>query len=134
MRRLGLATAIDLDNVERLIYDGEDEDEVLTVTSSAGGGVLDFFFDLDQDGTFGNNAIEVYTATLTGGTQSVPVFLPFLTPGGDTFARFRISTAGGLGPRGQAADRPRRECSRARDQPAHDGGLVGAGGLAQGSR
>ena len=33
----GLATAIDLDNIERLIYDGENEGETLTITSAAGG-------------------------------------------------------------------------------------------------
>lgn len=96
--------------------DGADEDGVtqveplvagttveLAVTSSPGGGQLDYFFDFDGLGGFGNNPNEVFSTTLSGGTQSVFVTIPAGAVS-DTFARFRISTAGGLGPVGPAAN------------------------------
>ena len=95
--------------------DGADEDGVslieplvagttvdLSVTASSAG-VLDYFFDFDDTGGFGNQANEVFTANLSAGTQTVPVTIP-AGADGDTFARFRISTIGGLGPGGAAAD------------------------------
>ncbi len=66
--------------------------------------VLDYFFDFDQDGVFGNNANEVLTTNLVPGTQDIPVTVPLNAALGTTFARFRISSAGGLGPAGPAAD------------------------------
>ena len=38
----------------------------ILVTSSAGGGKLNYFFDFDGTGGFGNNANEVFSATLAG--------------------------------------------------------------------
>ncbi len=94
--------------------DGADEDGVkflsplvagttvnIQVTSSAGGGQLDYFFDFDGVGGFGNNPNEIFSATLSGGTQLLPVTIPAGAVS-NTYARFRISTAGGLGPVGPA--------------------------------
>ena len=91
--------------------DGSDEDGVhfgdlmfaglsaeIEVTSSPGGGVLDFFFDFNANGLFGDVPSEVFQATLAGGTETVPINVPADAATGTTYARFRISSAGGLGP------------------------------------
>jgi hypothetical protein len=75
----------------------------IQVTSSAGGGQLNYFIDFDQDGTFGNNANEAFSANLSGGTEMISVAVPAAAIGGQTFARFRISSAGGLGATGLSA-------------------------------
>ena len=97
--------------------DGADEDGVIFieplvaggtarifVTSSAGGGVLNSFFDFDASGGFGNNANEAFETVLTGGTEIVSIAVPANAVAGPTFARFRLSSAGNLGPKGAAAD------------------------------
>lgn len=97
--------------------DGDDEDGIVwieplvagttasvAVYASPSGGVLNYFFDFDGQGGFGNRSDEVFAATLVGGWNVVPVAVPADAVAGDTFARFRISSAGGLGPRGAAAD------------------------------
>ncbi len=97
--------------------DGADDDGVLfrqiwmpdttveiEVTSSPGGGQLDFFVDFDGDGVFGNHENEVFHATLTGGTETLLVDVPANAVTGVTYARFRISSAGNLGPLGLAYD------------------------------
>ncbi|MBU6175158.1 MAG: hypothetical protein KGQ60_15215, partial [Planctomycetes bacterium] len=70
--------------------------------SSAGGGVLDYFFDFDGNGVFGNQPNEIFSATLSGGTQQVNVTIPSNSVTTSTYARFRISQSGGLGPTGLA--------------------------------
>ena len=87
--------------IEPLVYGTTSN---IQVTSSPGGGVLDYFFDFDGDGTFGNNPNEVFSAALSGGTETIPVMIPSVVGPSNTFARFRISTSGGLGPLGMAAD------------------------------
>lgn len=95
--------------------DGNDEDGVrfinplvvgttvdVEVRSSSGGGQLNYFFDFDGVGGFGNISNEIFSVTLTGGTQLVSVIIPTSAVLA-TFARFRISTEGGLGPLGAAA-------------------------------
>ncbi|MFT5527684.1 MAG: hypothetical protein ACI9HK_005668, partial [Pirellulaceae bacterium] len=74
------------------------------VTSSVGGGQLNYFIDFDQDGSFGNNANEIFSASLSGGTETVPIAVPLSAVGGRTFARFRISSAGGLTATGLAGN------------------------------
>jgi hypothetical protein len=72
------------------------------VTST--GGVLNYFVDFDANGVFGNVANEVFSTTLTSGTQNVTFAIPASAVLGTTRARFRLSTAGGLGPTGLAND------------------------------
>ena len=74
------------------------------MTSSPGGGILDYFFDFDADGVFGNNINEVFRAELTGGTETVPVVVPAAASDGVTYARFRLSSAGELGPLSMGPD------------------------------
>jgi subtilisin-like proprotein convertase family protein len=97
--------------------DGEDEDGILWIEplvagttahigvySSPGGGVLDYFFDFDGVGGFGNQPNEIFAATLSGGWELIPVTVPAESVLGTTFARFRISSGGELGPLGEASD------------------------------
>ena len=53
---------------------------------------------------FGNNANEVFEQVLAGGTEVVSFAVPADAVAGTTFARFRLSSGGGLGPTGYAAD------------------------------
>jgi hypothetical protein len=73
------------------------------VTSTANGAILDYFFDFNADGDFLDPG-EAFSVVLNSATQSVPVTIPVSAVAGQTVARFRISTAGGLGPTGAAAD------------------------------
>ena len=97
--------------------DGSDEDGVhfgdlliigrtvdVNVTSSPGGGELDFFIDFNANGVFGDIPSEVFQATLSGGTETLQVAVPADAVLGTTYARFRISSAGGLGPMWMAPD------------------------------
>ncbi|MEL6104731.1 MAG: GEVED domain-containing protein [Planctomycetota bacterium] len=96
--------------------DGRDDDGVVftelllpgtssqvQVTASANG-VLDFFIDFDGDGTFGNNANEVFSQSVVAGSQNIAINVPLSAQAGTTFARFRLSTNGGAGPTGLALD------------------------------
>ncbi|MEM7582822.1 MAG: GEVED domain-containing protein, partial [Acidobacteriota bacterium] len=76
----------------------------ITVTASGAGGTLDFFVDWDGDGSFGNNANEIYSDTLSVGSNTVSVVVPADAVAGTTCARFRYSSAGGLGATGSAPD------------------------------
>ena len=92
--------------------DGSDDDGVhfgelmltglsadIEVTSSPGGGVLDFFFDFNANGVFGDVASEVFQANArrrhAKRSRSPCRSMRCV---GTTYARFRISSAGGLGP------------------------------------
>ncbi|MCU0876870.1 MAG: GEVED domain-containing protein [Pirellulaceae bacterium] len=74
-----------------------------TVTASAAG-KLDAWIDFDRDGVFESGERIAAGLDLTAGENSVtfPVLSSALA--GSTFARFRISTAGGLAPYGAALD------------------------------
>ncbi|MEQ8787044.1 MAG: GEVED domain-containing protein [Pirellulaceae bacterium] len=76
----------------------------IEVTSSPGGGVLDFYFDFDGQGGFGNTADEVFRTVLSGGTELIEVEIPGAAVTGAAFARFRISSGGVSTPTGPAAD------------------------------
>ena len=117
--RLGATVDGELDGLPNATAtgDGRDDDGVtfqnvllrgsttnVSVTSSAGGGVLDYFFDFDGDGTFGNSVNEVFRATLSGGTEQLPVAIPANAALGTTYARFRISSGIGLSSAGFAQD------------------------------
>ena len=96
--------------------DGNDDDGValsplvvgqssaIRVYASQAGARLDYFIDFDRNGVFGNQANEVFSATLTAGSQIIALSVPATASAGSTFARFRISSAGSLGPTGAAAD------------------------------
>ncbi len=101
----------DLDNVD-------DEDglvfNVPTLIAGAGGVVvveastaclLDAWIDFNGDGSWGGAGEQIFTSqSLSAGSDSLIFAIPVgLTPG-LSFARFRVSSAGGLSPLGLAAD------------------------------
>ena len=74
------------------------------VTASAPG-LLDAFVDFNGDGDFTDPGEQVATGVaLAAESNSVSFAVPATARPGSTYARFRISTAGGLGPVGLSAD------------------------------
>lgn len=68
------------------------------------GGVLEVWIDFNGDGTWQHPAEQVFAGFLPVGIQNIPVTAPVGSVVGQTFARFRISTNGGLTPAGSAPD------------------------------
>lgn len=75
----------------------------VTVTSSGNNAILNYFVDFNRDGDF-SDAGESFNTTLTSTSQSVDIVVPAGASAGTSFARFRISTAGGLSAVGAAND------------------------------
>ena len=76
----------------------------LTATAS-GPGKLDGWIDFNRDGDWNDVGEQVVVASpLTSGANLLPFTIPINASAGTTFARFRLSSAGGLGPNGVAAD------------------------------
>jgi|GEM_PF-401412 len=73
------------------------------VVSTGNGAILDYFVDFNADGDFAD-AGESFTTILTQTVQSVSIAVPLTAVVGDSVARFRISTAGGLTATGAARD------------------------------
>lgn len=77
----------------------------VTVTASGAGGRLDAFVDFNRNGTFTDPGEKVANnLALAAGPNNVPIAVPLLATPGASAARFRISSAGGLGPNGEAAN------------------------------
>jgi hypothetical protein len=79
------------------------------VYSAAAGGRLDAFFDFNRDGDFtdpGEKVVSNGALPVVAGIQGnqFTFNVPASAPLGPTYARFRVSSAGGLGPAGEAAD------------------------------
>ncbi|MDP1798004.1 MAG: NF038122 family metalloprotease, partial [Planctomycetaceae bacterium] len=74
-----------------------------TVNSTGNNAILNYFFDFNRDGDFADGG-EAFSTTLTSTSQSLSVTVPALASLGTTFARFRVSTAGGLTATGAAND------------------------------
>ncbi|HEV7503715.1 MAG TPA: IPTL-CTERM sorting domain-containing protein [Thermoanaerobaculia bacterium] len=73
------------------------------VTSSAGG-KLDAWVDFNRNGTF-DAAEQIFTdQTLTAGNNNLSFPVPCTSGAGVSYARFRLSSAGGLDPAGSAPD------------------------------
>ncbi|MGH9223687.1 MAG: GEVED domain-containing protein [Acidimicrobiales bacterium] len=76
-----------------------------TVTASGAGGRLDAFVDFNRNGVFTDAGEKVANnLVLAAGPNNVTFAVPLLATPGPSAARFRISSAGGLGPTGQAAN------------------------------
>ncbi len=76
---------------------------VVPVTASAAGGRLDAFVDLNRNGTFTDPGEKVVNSLpLAAGPNNVTINVPAGASLGVSAARFRISTAGGLSPLGEA--------------------------------
>jgi len=77
----------------------------LEVNDGAGfGGVVEIWIDYDQSGTWEHPAEQVYSGWLPVGINAININVPAGAVPGTTFARARISSAGGLTPTGGPAD------------------------------
>ena len=75
-----------------------------SVTASEAG-FLDAWIDFNQDGAFNGVFEGIYeSVAVSAGINILQFEVPEDTPVGDTFGRFRISSFGGLSPRGRAPD------------------------------
>ena len=125
--RLGAARDVESDGAPTSAADGDDnrgtddEDGVtlpaalrighlgasvaVDVQSAPGGAKLDAWFDLDGDGCWGGPDEQVAAGLpLSQGVQTVRVDVASWARPGETYARFRLSTAGDLGVGGSAED------------------------------
>ena len=76
----------------------------LTVNASTAGR-LDAFVDFNRDGDFNDSGEKVVSSSvLAAGLNSLNFVVPGSVVLGTSYARFRFSTAGGLGPNGPSAD------------------------------
>jgi hypothetical protein len=96
---------------------GDDEDGVvfngpvvagspMSVTVQASrAGFVDAWLDINRDGDFHDAREHIFiSAPVTAGPNTLVVDLPYETSVGNSFVRFRISSAGGLDPNGAAPD------------------------------
>jgi hypothetical protein len=68
-------------------------------------GFLNAWIDFNADGDWDDAGEQIFTdAPLAAGTSSLSFFVPVDAVAGDTYARFRLDSAGGLTPYGLAAD------------------------------
>ena len=75
------------------------------VTVTGSGGLLDGWIDFDGDGVFADPGERIFSATpLSPGSNNLSFQTPWTANVGATWARFRVSSAGGLPPSGPAAD------------------------------
>ncbi len=77
---------------------------MVTVTSVGSGALLDGWIDFDGDGTFSGAGEQIFTSQALTGSDTLSYMAPCDAESGDTFARFRVSTAGGQSFDGAAMD------------------------------
>ncbi|MGA8810813.1 MAG: SdrD B-like domain-containing protein, partial [Thermoanaerobaculia bacterium] len=75
----------------------------VSVTAS-GAGKLDAWLDFDRNGTFDATDHIFISQSVVAGVNNLTFAVPCTASPGVSYARFRISTAGNLGPTGDAAD------------------------------
>jgi uncharacterized repeat protein (TIGR01451 family) len=76
----------------------------VTVTAAAAGD-LDAWIDFNLNGSFGDAGEQIFTGQpVNAGSNPLSFAVPCTAVQGTTYARFRLSTAGGLSPTGNAAD------------------------------
>ena len=82
------------------------EVRVSLVNADGASNRLDAWIDWNANGVFENNEkiFDNFDLGVSNGDQVLPVSVPATVVSGFSFARFRLSTAGGLGPSGLAAD------------------------------
>ena len=82
---------------------GDSSADVTVNASSAA--LLDAWADFNGDGTFSGASEQIFTShALSSGDNNLTFLVPADAVAGDAFARFRLSTAGGLTPTGSAVD------------------------------
>ncbi|MDP6545472.1 MAG: FG-GAP-like repeat-containing protein [Phycisphaerae bacterium] len=120
---LGAGSDTELDGAPSAGADGDDLDGVdddgvtfgmihvgqldagVTVNASAAGSKLDAWIDFNADGTWGGPLEQIAdSVALSAGDNAIAFDVPSWAVDGPTYARFRLSTSGGLGPSGPATD------------------------------
>lgn len=98
------------------LADSDDEDGItfatgtfvtsatVNVQNAPSGAKLDAWIDFNRDGAFGPGEQIAASLDVTEGDNSLRFVIPEGTIPGQTYARFRLSTTGGLAPTGSAAD------------------------------
>ncbi len=96
----------DEDGVSGLVFEvGKTTTVVVTVANAGGGAKLNAFFDWNNDGKFDGTGETITELAVLDGPNNLSVPVPIgAVPNTLLGARFRISTAGGLGPTGNAVD------------------------------
>ena len=78
--------------------------EVTVIVNSSGTGKLDAWIDFGRDGKFDASDRIATSFPVTAGDNFLSFVVPANAVVGQTYARFRLSSAGGLGPTGIASD------------------------------
>ncbi len=82
-----------------------DATATVNVQNAPSGAKLDAWIDFNQDGSFGGAGEQVAdTVGVVEGDNVIEFDVPSWAVSGETYARFRLSSAGDLGPRGAALD------------------------------
>ncbi|MCH2133869.1 MAG: Ig-like domain-containing protein, partial [Phycisphaerales bacterium] len=120
--RLGATRDVEPTGVPSTAADGDGDDEdglswpavlvagdtyqiPVDLQGGSGAGNLDAWIDWNQNGHWNDPGEQILdTQSVTAGVTTVSITVPGDAASGDTYARFRLSTAGGLAPTGLAAD------------------------------
>ncbi len=82
-----------------------DASATVVVRNAPSGAKLDAWIDFNQDGSFGGSGEKIAASVdVVQGDNVIEFDVPSWAVSGETYARFRLSTAGDLGPTGSAAD------------------------------
>lgn len=82
-----------------------DATATVNVQNAPSGAKLDAWIDFNQDGSFGGAGEQIAdTVGVVEGDNVIEFDVPSWAVSGETYARFRLSSAGDLGPRGAAVD------------------------------
>ncbi len=99
----------------------------VNVQGLSGVGKLDAWIDFNGDGSWGGPGEQIASsAAVMDGDNTIAFNVPSWAVDGETFARFRLSTAGNLAPEGPAADGEVEEHLVTIDPPAASDGDFGA--------
>ena len=77
---------------------------LINVEVSGTGGIVEAWIDFNGDGIWQHPGEQIFAGFLNAGTHSIMVMPPIDVVTGKTFARFRLSSQGGLTPSGLAPD------------------------------
>lgn len=116
--RLGESLTLESDGAPSHTSDSDEDDGVvldeyligqnnalLSVNVQGAGGLLDAWIDFNRDGSWGGPGEQIFASLPVEEGESELVFsVPTWAASGTTVARFRVSTSGGLGYAGGAAD------------------------------
>jgi hypothetical protein len=99
----------------------------VTVNVTGGTGKLDAWMDFNGDGSWSGPGEQIFSSqNVVVGNNNLTFDVPSSAKDGVTFARFRLSTAGGLGPGGLAADGEVEDYQVSIVPPAETAGVFGS--------